>query len=580
VKHPKLKGLQKSPTGIQGFDEITFGGVPRGRATLICGGAGCGKTLFAMEFIVKGATLYNEPGVFVSFEEISEELIQNVLSLGFDLKSLIKKNLVSVDYIHIEKSEIEETGEFNLDGLFIRLEYIINSINAKRIVLDTVESLFAGISNHAVLRAELRRLFRWLKGKGVTAIITGERGEKTLTREGLEEYVSDCVIFLDNRVMEQYSTRRMRIIKYRGSYHGMNEYPFLINENGISVLPLSSLKLQHEVSHERVTTGVKGLDEMFGGKGYYRGSTVLVSGTAGVGKTSVAAHFVESNCKRGEKCIYIALEESKDQIIRNMNSIGINLLQWEDKGLLKFHVVRPTYYSLEMHLAFIHKLVTETNPKTAVIDPISNLTTISSPNEVNSLLTRLIDFLKMKKITALFTNLIPGGSPLDRTEIAVSSLVDTWISLTDIENGGERNRLLYIIKSRGIAHSNQVREFLLTPGGIKLVDVYVSQDGLLVGSARKAQEVIEKQMMNEREEENKLLNMNIERIEKIERAKIEALKAEYRAQILEMKRSLKESQIKKDKTLSAYKLSARSRQKLSKNETKTTGGDSNGKDSE
>jgi len=360
----------------------------------------------------------------------------------------------------------------------------------------------------------------------------------------------------------------------------MNEYPFLINENGISVLPLSSLKLQHEVSHERVTTGVKGLDEMFGGKGYYRGSTVLVSGTAGVGKTSVAAHFVESNCKRGEKCIYIALEESKDQIIRNMNSIGINLLQWEDKGLLKFHVVRPTYYSLEMHLAFIHKLVTETNPKTAVIDPISNLTTISSPNEVNSLLTRLIDFLKMKKITALFTNLIPGGSPLDRTEIAVSSLVDTWISLTDIENGGERNRLLYIIKSRGIAHSNQVREFLLTPGGIKLVDVYVSQDGLLVGSARKAQEVIEKQMMNEREEENKLLNMNIERIEKIERAKIEALKAEYRAQILEMKRSLKESQIKKDKTLSAYKLSARSRQKLSKNETKTTGGDSNGKDSE
>lgn len=580
MKQLKLKSLRKSPTGIQGFDEITFGGVPAGRPTLICGAAGCGKTLFAMEFIVKGAVEFNEPGIFVSFEEIPDELIENVISLGFDIPALIKKNLMSLDYIHIEKTEIEETGEFNLEGLFIRLDYLIKSLGAKRIVLDTIESLFSGITNHAILRAELRRLFRWLKDRNVTAVITAERGDKTLTREGLEEYVSDCVVLLDHRVTEQYSTRRLRIIKYRGSYHGTNEYPFLIDEKGITVLPISSLKLQHEAPIERISTGVKNLDEMFGGNGYYKGSTVLISGTAGSGKTSLAAHFANASCKRGEKLIYIALEESKDQIIRNMNSIGINLRQWENKGLLKFHITRPTYFSLEMHLAIIQNLIDEYHPDSIIIDPISNFTTISSTNQANSLLTRLIDFLKVKKITALFTNLITGGHNMETTDIGVSSIVDTWIALSDVEKNGERNRLLYVIKARGIAHSNQVREFLLTSDGINLIDVYVDQEGVAIGSARKAREEIKKHMVQEREEEKKTLDLNIKKIEKAREAKIDAIRSEYEAQILELRSGLKKAQAFEQKTILNYRLNAQKRQKLSDNKVKSSRGRTNGKNTE
>lgn len=580
MREKKVKGLKKSPTGIKGFDEITIGGVPSGRPTLVCGAAGCGKTLFAMEFIVKGAVEFNEPGLFVSFEEIPDELIQNVISLGFDVPDLIKSGLMSIDYIHIEKTEIEETGEFNLEGLFIRLEYLINTIGAKRIVLDTIESLFSGLTNHAILRAELRRLFRWLKDRNITAVITAERGDKTLTREGLEEYVSDCVVLLDHRVAEQYSTRRLRIIKYRGSYHGTNEYPFLIDEKGITVLPVSSLKLQHEAPNEKITTGVKSLDEMFGGNGYYRGSTILVSGTAGSGKTSLAAHFADSSCRRGEKVLYVALEESKDQIKRNMKSIGLNLEQLESKGCLKFHVIRPTYYSLEMHLAIIQSLVDEFHPKLVIVDPISNFTTISSPNQASALLTRLIDFLKLNKITALFTHLISGGRSLEATDIGVSSLVDTWISLNDIERNGERNRLLYIIKSRGIAHSNQVREFLLTSNGVRLIDVYVGRDGVLIGASRKAQQELDLKITEEKEEEKNLLDLKISRIEKARAARIDALNSEYDTRILELKREMNKTLTTGEKFISAYKLNAATRQKPSANEVKTSKEKNNGKNSE
>ncbi|HVO73546.1 MAG TPA: circadian clock protein KaiC [Ignavibacteriaceae bacterium] len=579
MKEKKVQRLKKSPTGIEGFDEITFGGVPAGRPTLICGSAGCGKTLFAMEFIVKGAVEFNEPGVFISFEEMPDELIQNVNSLGFDVQDLIKKKLMLIDYVHIEKTEIEETGEYNLEGLFIRLEYLINSINAKRIVLDTIESLFSGISNHAILRAELRRLLRWLKERNVTAVITAERGDKTLTREGLEEYVSDCVVLLDHRVTEQYSTRRLRIIKYRGSYHGTNEYPFIIDEKGITVLPISSLKLQHKALNEKISTGIKTLDEMFGGSGYYRGSTVLVSGTAGSGKTSLAVHFADASCRRGEKTLYVAMEESKDQIIRNMKSIGLNVQQWEKRGLLKFHVTRPTYYSLEMHLAIIQNIVNEFHPRSVILDPISNFTTIASINQASSLLTRLIDFLKINKITALFTHLISGSLYLEATDVGVSSLVDTWISLSDLECNGERNRLLYVIKSRGIAHSNQVREFLLTSKGVRLVDVYVCKEGILIGSARKAQQEHDEQRAEEKEQEKKNLNINIGRIEKARDAKIDEIKSEFDAQILELKQKTKKAQSAEEKTISSYRLNSKNRQILSDSPV-TLKGKTNGKNSE
>lgn len=461
--------LQKTPTGIHGLDEITEGGLPKGRPTLLCGSAGCGKTLLSMEFLVRGATQYNEPGVFICFEEKMEELATNIASLGFDLQALEKNRKISIDHVHLERREIEETGEYDLDGLFIRIGHAIDSINAKRVVIDTLEALFAGLSNDAILRSELRRLFAWLKEKGVTAIITGERAQGQLTRHGLEEYVSDCVILLDHRVTDQLSTRRMRVVKYRGSSHGTNEYPFLIDEEGISVIPITSLGLIHEVTSERISTGVLKLDMMMGNKGFYRGSSVLVSGTAGTGKSSLAASFVRAACARHEKVLYFAFEESPGQIVRNMQSIGIDLGRYVKKGFLNIHSSRPTLHGVEMHLAVMHKLVKEFKPKVVVVDPINNLLTNASGSEVRAMLVRLVDFLKTEKITAFFTNLTSANQDsLEETEVGLSSLMDTWLLIKDIEFGTERTRGLYILKSRGMAHSQQIREFHLTDKGVDL----------------------------------------------------------------------------------------------------------------
>ena len=482
-----MKFLSKTKTGISGLDEITMGGIPQGRPTLICGGPGCGKTLFSIEFLVNGATKFNEPGVFVTFEEKTEELIMNVASLGFDLDKLQKEKKLRLDYVRIERSEIEETGEYDLDGLFIRLELAIDSIGAKRVVLDTIENLFAGLTNQGILRAELRRLFLWLKEKGVTAIVTGEQGEGKLTRHGLEEYVSDCVILLDHRVINQISTRRLRIVKYRGSAHGTNEFPFLIDEEGISVLPVTSLKLDRKVSSERISTGMPTLDEMFGGKGFYRGSSILVSGMAGTGKTSIAAYFANEACKRNEKAIFFAFEESPPQIIRNMKSIGLNLEPHIKKGLLQFQSARPALHGLEMHLSSIYRIVKKFKPKIVVLDPITNLVSVGLINEVNSMLLRLIDFLQGEGITVMLTALMKVMD--ERMDEGVSSLVDTWISVKEIEANGERNKVIYIMKSRGMKHSNQVREFIISNQGLTLVEIYLGPNGILLGSEREEQKL-------------------------------------------------------------------------------------------
>ncbi|MCE8429313.1 MAG: circadian clock protein KaiC [Candidatus Methanoperedens sp.] len=519
--------LLKCQTGIRGMDDITDGGIPGGRPTLVCGSAGCGKTLLAIEFLVHGAIKYDEPGVFMSFEESSEELAQNVASLGFDLNELVSAHKLILDHVSIEPGEIEETGEYDLEGLFIRLNHSIDSIGAKRVVLDTIESLFGGLANESILRAELRRLFRWLKAKGVTAIITGERGEGTLTRHGLEEYVSDCVILLDNRVEGQITTRRLRIIKYRGSKHGTNEYPFLIDEMGISVLPITSLGLRHVVSSERISSGISRLDTMMGGEGYYRGSSILVSGTAGTGKTSIAASFADAACNRGERCLYFAFEESPSQIIRNMLSIGIDLEPWIKQELLDIYAVRPTIYGLETHLVKMYKLVREFKPKVVIIDPVTNLIAIGSDTEVKSMLSRLIDFLKSNQITAFFTNLSHTGAALEQTEFGISSLMDTWLLLRDIEIGSERNRGLYILKSRGMAHSNQIREFLLTDDGIDLVDVYLGPAGVLTGTARIAQEIQEKAAQNLHKREIEQKKREIYRRRAAIKARIAALNSEF-----------------------------------------------------
>jgi circadian clock protein KaiC len=527
--------LEKSPTGVKGFDEISNGGLPKGRATLVCGSAGCGKTLFGMEFLVRGALQFKEPGVYVSFEETSDDLHRNFASLGFDLKDLVARNLIAMDYIHIEKSEIEETGEYDLEALFVRLAYAIDTVKAKRVVLDTIEALFSGLSNAGILRAELRRLFRWLNDRGITAVITGESGEKTLTRHGLEEYVADCVILLDFRIREQIATRRLRIVKYRGSSHGADEYPFLIDEKGISILPVTSLGLNYGVATERISTGVPRLDAMLGGKGFYRGSTVLVSGTAGTGKSSLSAKFVESASKRGERCLYFAFEESPDQIVRNMKSIGIDLEASYKKGNLKFHSTRPSLYGLEMHLVTFHKLITEFKPQVVVIDPVSNLKAAGELVEIKSMLTRLFDFLKMSRITTIITNLSHGGTDMERTNEEISSLIDTWILLRDIEINGERNRGLYILKSRGMVHSNQIREFLLSDRGIDLIDVYLGPEGVLTGSARAAQEAKANvgAELYQREMARKIREH--ERKRNVLEAKIKELRAEFESESEELR---------------------------------------------
>lgn len=494
------RSLPKAPTGISGLDEITGGGLPLGRPTLVCGTAGCGKTLLAMEFLVRGVTQFGEAGAYISFEETEGELAQNVRSLGFDVEHLAAQGKLAFDHILIQRSDIEEAGDYDLEGLFLRIGHAIDSVGAKRVVLDTIESLFSAFLDPALLRAELRRLFQWLKSKGVTAIITAERGDGTLTRQGLEEYVSDCVILLDHRIQQQVSTRRLRVVKYRGTLHGTNEYPFIIEEHGISVLPVTSLGLTHQVSSERVSTGIARLDAMLGG-GYYRASSILVSGTAGSGKTNFAGHFAAATCKRGERCLYLAFEESAEQITRNLRSIGIDLEPWRSAGLLQLESSRPTTFGLETHLAQLHRRVSDFKPHVVIVDPVTSLAAAGSSLDTMAMLLRLIDFLKSQGITALLVSLTNGSQIQEATEVGISSLIDTWIVLRDIELGGERNRGLYVIKSRGMSHSNQIREFLITSEGINLLEVYVGPEGVLTGSLRAAQEAKERAAAATRREE-------------------------------------------------------------------------------
>jgi circadian clock protein KaiC len=452
---------------------------------LICGGAGCGKTLFAMSFLVHGARQFGEAGVLMSFEEGAEDLGANVASLGYDVPGLIAEKKLLIDHVRVERSEIEESGEYDLEGLFVRLDHAIDTVGARRVVLDTPEALFSGFSDEGVLRAELRRLFGWLKERGVTAVITGERGAGQLTRHGLEEYVSDCVILLDNRVHDQVTTRRLRVVKYRGSAHGTNEYPFLIDDQGISVLPITSADLNHVTFDEPVSTGVPGLDAMLGAGGYFRGSSVLISGGSGTGKTILAAHFADAVCRRGARCLYFGFEEGPSQIERNVRSVGLDLAPHLKAGLLQFETARPSLYGLEMHLARMNRDIERFAPEAVVVDPIS---AFRGPEiEVHATLLRIVDLLKSRGITAVFTNLTSDEQQPSHGEHGLSSLMDTWISLRNLEANGERNRGLYILKSRGMGHSNQIREYTLSTAGMQLIEIYSAAGGVLTGSARAAQ---------------------------------------------------------------------------------------------
>jgi circadian clock protein KaiC len=547
VKKPKLGvhelvPLQKAPTGIRGLDEITGGGLPKGRTTIVCGGPGCGKTMLGVEFLVRGALEFNEPGVLMAFEETPQDIASNVASLGFDIQDLADKKKLFLDYISVEPSEIQETGEYDLEGLFIRLQDAVDTIGAKRVMFDTVEALFSGFSNPGILRAEFRRLFRWLKERKLTTILTAERGDGTLTRHGLEEYVSDCVILLDHRISDQISARRMRIVKYRGTKHGADEYPFLIDEQGMSILPVTALQLQHKVSNERVSSGVPDLDEMLEGKGYFRGSSILLSGTAGSGKTTLAASFADATCRRGERCLYIDFEESRNQVVRNMKSVGIDLEQWSKRGLLFHEAWRPTQSGIEMHLLRIHKLVEKVRPQCVIVDPITNLINGSSDKEVYSMLLRLIDFLKSAGITAVFVSLTGGGGNLEKTTVGISSLTDTWILLRDVELNGERNRCLYVLKSRGMAHSNQLREFTMTEHGIKLVPAYIGSGGVLTGSSRLTQEAKERSDARWRQQEIQSKQQLIDRKRLALQAQIASLQAESAAVDQEAEQVIREEQ--------------------------------------
>jgi circadian clock protein KaiC len=523
---PVLNSLPKTPTGVSGLDEITVGGLPKGRTTLVCGGAGCGKTLLGMEFLVRGATQFGEAGVCISFEETPEELASNVASIGFDVRALVAEKKLVIDYVLLDRGQVEETGEYDLEGLFVRLAHAVDTIGAKRVVLDSLESLFAGLPNEAILRSEMRRLFRWLKDRGLTTIVTAEKGVGTLTRHGLEEYISDCVIVLDHRVQEEIFTRRLRVMKYRGSTHGTNDYPFLIDRDGISIMPVTSAALQHTASTERISAGVPALDEMLGGKGYYRGGTVLVSGSAGTGKTSLAAHFLDAACARGEPCVFFAFQESESQVARNMRSIGIDLEPWIAKGLLRFHAERPTAVGLEMHLVRMHRVLAQFRPRLVVLDPVTALAQGGSLSETQTMLLRLVDMLKAQRITAMMTTLTQGDDAQGQSAAHISSLVDCWLHLQNIETNGERNRVLNVLKARGLAHSNQVREFLLTARGVQLQQAYLGEAGVLTGSARRAQEARDASVDLLMQQELDRRQLAFERQHKALEAQIDALRLE------------------------------------------------------
>ncbi|HEY2906329.1 MAG TPA: circadian clock protein KaiC, partial [Vicinamibacterales bacterium] len=506
------------------------------------GGAGSGKTMFALEFLVRGAMQYDEPGVFISFEETIPDLTRNATSLGFDLDRLVAEKKLFIDHVHISRADMTQTGEYDLDGLFVRIADAVQRVGARRVVLDTIEALFGELPNHAILRAEIRRLFAWLRERGLTTVITAERDAPgKLTRHGVEEFVSDCVILLDHRTRDEISTRRLRIVKYRGSTHGTNEYPFLIDDHGMSVLPISSLGLDHAAPNVRISTGIVRLDAMLGGKGFFRGSSILLSGTSGAGKTSVAAHFVDAACRRGERCLYFAFEESPRQIVRNMRSIGIDLEPWVGKGLLQFQAARPTYGGIEQHLLVTHQSVSSFKPDVVVVDPITNLLLVSTLGEVKSMLTRMIDFLKTAQITAIFTSLTAGGGTLEATEADVSSLMDTWLLLKTVESGGEMNRALYVLKSRGMDHSNQIREFLLTDNGLQLLDVYLGPDGVLTGSARLSQEGREKAANTSRHQQLASRKRELERKRGIFEARMNMLRGEFEVEQEVLRRSIAES---------------------------------------
>lgn len=528
-----VEGITKSRTGIDGFDELTLGGLPSGRPTLVCGSAGCGKTLFASTFLFNGAQIFGEPGVFVTFEERPVDIIANVSSLGFRLDDLVDQGKILIEHIAIDPSEVAEVGDYDLEALFLRLEFAVDQIGAKRIVLDTIESLFSAFSNPAILRAEIRRLFDWLKAKGLTAVITGERGDGTLTRQGLEEYVSDCVVLLDHRVEQQVSTRRLRIVKYRGTAHGTNEYPFLIDEDGFSVLPVSSLGLSHRVSEERISSGVRDLDDMLEGGGFYRGSSILITGVAGSGKSSLACMMADAACRRGERALYFSFEESEAQTVRNMRSVGTDLSPWLHKGLLRYLAARPTFYSLEMHLAVILREIARFNPQLVVIDPISAFTGSGDLGEVHAMLLRIVDFLKANGTTAVFTHLAHAQDA--ETDTGLSSLMDAWVLLLNREASGEFNRELYLLKARGIAHSNQVREFVLADTGIHLLEPYLGEGGALTGTARRAEELRARRAEGDRKAQVDKLQDQIAQRRRRALAQIEAIKADIEADEAELR---------------------------------------------
>ena len=529
-------------TGVKGLDDVLGGGIPQGHAMLLVGKPGTGKSILSMEYLLHGIELHKENGVYISFEESEKQIISNAASFGWKFEEMVKKNKLAISYIDMQPEQMRTVGDYDLSALILRVKGAIKKVNARRVVIDGINNLLSTFDDERIIRSDLLRLIREIKEVNATIFITGERGHDSWSKMGFEEYLADGLMHLDNRTDGNYQTREIQVVKCRGINHYTGKSPFIINSEGMSIRPLITADFDYKVLKSRVSTGIADIDNMLGGKGLYRGSTVYITGPSGAGKTSISSSFANGACSRGERALFLAFEESSDQIIRNMKSIGLSLDKWVNEKLLYFYTARATTNSLEGHLDNIMTMVREVEPTCVVLDPISAFRPIANENETKLMLIRLNDYLRARKITTVFTALSSDGEYSEHADVQLSSIADTWIVVRIMDYKGERNNVMQLMKSRGMSHSRQMKEMYFTGNGLKLQNVYQGPEGVLTGAARIGQEKYEKLKEARNVIEIDKNRKKIERKKSLLEASIEALKHEYEEELEALHAAIEEAE--------------------------------------